>query len=305
MHCILRISVSTKHSTKAQRFFFSSIISQQFNKQCKMNISDNKTITDFLQEHGHLPTSVKGNNRWYLSPLRDEHTASFKVDVGKNVWYDFGLGKGGNLRTLIRLLFHGNNHNFPSDHSLEAGCLKTKRPEKGNASFSDITIMELKNHSLLSYLKRRGISETVATKYCKEIHYTNHGKRYYAVGFANRSGGYELRNAYFKGCISPKDISVIEHGNDECHVFEGFIDFLSYVELHGNCDAVVLNSVINVTKALGLLNKYHKVYCHLDNDEAGRNATMQIKMECVGDIVDASSEYAESKDINEFLCKRH
>lgn len=54
-----------------------------------MNISSNKTITDFLQEHGHQPTSVRGNNWWYLSPLRDEHMASFKVDVSKNVWYDF------------------------------------------------------------------------------------------------------------------------------------------------------------------------------------------------------------------------
>lgn len=65
-----------------------------------MNISDNMAITEFLQEHGYQPTSVKGNNWWYLSPLRNELTASFKVDVNKNVWYDFGLGKGGNLRTL-------------------------------------------------------------------------------------------------------------------------------------------------------------------------------------------------------------
>ena len=55
-----------------------------------MNISDNMAITEFLQEHGHQPTSVKGNNWWYLSPLRNELTASFKVDVNKNVWYDFG-----------------------------------------------------------------------------------------------------------------------------------------------------------------------------------------------------------------------
>lgn len=269
-----------------------------------MNISDDKTITDFLQEHGHNPTSVKGNNWWYLSPLRDERTASFKVDVSKNVWYDFGLGTGGNLRTLVKLLLHGNNYNLPSNHFFETGHPNTRQIEKSNASFSDITIMELKNHSLLSYLKKRGINEAIAVQYCKEIHYTNCGKRYYAVGFVNRNGGYEIRNAYFKGCISPKDISVIEHGNDNCHVFEGFIDFLSYVELHGGCDAVVLNSVINVTKALSVLNKYPKVYCHLDNDETGRNATMQIMSACVGDVIDASSEYAESKDINEFLCKR-
>lgn len=269
-----------------------------------MNKSDNKTITDFLQEHGHQPTSVRGDNWWYLSPLRDERTASFKVDVNKNVWYDFGLGKGGNLRTLVKLLLHGNNYDLPSDHFFETEHPKTRLPEKGNASFSDITIMELTNHFLFSYLKRRGISETIAAKYCKEIHYTNRGKRYYAIGFGNRCGGYEIRNAYFKGCISPKDISVIEHGDDDCHVFEGFIDFLSYVEMSGDCDAVVLNSVINITKALSILNKYHKVYCHLDNDEAGRNATKQIMRACPSDVIDVSSEYAESKDVNEFLCKR-
>ncbi len=269
-----------------------------------MNISSNKTITDFLQEHGHQPTSVKGNNWWYLSPLRDEHTASFKVDVSKNVWYDFGLGKGGNLRTLVRLLFHDNNNDLSSNHFFETKFPMTRQPKKSDIAFSDITIMELKNHSLLSYLKKRGINEAIAVLYCKEIHYTNRGKRYYAIGFVNRNGGYEVRNAYFKGCISPKDISIIEHGNDDCHVFEGFMDFLSYVELHGSCDAVVLNSVINVTKALGILDKYHKVYCHLDNDEAGCNATKQIMMACAREVVDASSEYAESKDINEFLCKR-
>lgn len=278
---------------------------QQLNKQSNMNISDNKAITDFLQVHGHQPTSVKGNNWWYLSPLRDEHTASFKVDVSKNVWYDFGLGKGGNLRTLIRLLFHENNHDLSSNYSFGAKFPKATSRQPDNLAFTDVTVMELRNRSLLCYLKGRGISGTIAAKYCKEIHYTNHDKRYYAVGFANRNDGYEIRNAYFKGCISPKDISVIEHGNEECHVFEGFIDFLSYVELHGECDAVVLNSVINVTKALSILNKYHKVYCHLDNDEAGRNATLQIMRVCECGVVDASSEYAESKDINDFLCKRH
>lgn len=272
-----------------------------------MNISSNKTITDFLQEHGHQPTSVRGNNWWYLSPLRDEHTASFKVDVSKNVWYDFGLGKGGNLRTLAKLVLYGNNKWQISNHVIEPTfpVIRNLQPnKKAYEAFTNVIVMELTNHSLLSYLKRRGISETIAVQYCKEIHYTNHGKRYYAVGFVNRCGGYEIRNAYFKGCISPKDISIITHDGDCCHVFEGFIDFLSYVELHGNCDAVVLNSVINVTKALDILNKYHKVYCHLDNDEAGRNAAKQIMRACVGDVIDASSEYAESKDINEFLCKR-
>lgn len=216
-----------------------------------MNISDNEKITNFLSEHGYQPTSIKGSNWWYLSPLRDEHTASFKVDVSKNVWYDFGLGKGGNLRTLAKLLFNDNNHDLPSGHSFEIKFSKTTSRQPDNIAFADITTMELTNHSLLYYLKGRGISASVATRYCKELHYTNHGKRYYAVGFANCCGGYEICNAYFKGCISPKDISIITHDRDCCHVFEGFIDFLSYVELHGDCDAVVLQFCHQCHKGFG------------------------------------------------------
>ena len=62
-----------------------------------MNSLDNKKIqiADFFAEKGYLPISKKGTNWWYLSPLHNENTASFKVNVDKNVWYDFGLGKGG------------------------------------------------------------------------------------------------------------------------------------------------------------------------------------------------------------------
>lgn len=73
-----------------------------------MNMFDYKNIhiTDFLAENGYQPTAKKGVNWWYLSPLHNERTASFKVDVNKNVWYDFGLSKGGNIITLASLLFH-------------------------------------------------------------------------------------------------------------------------------------------------------------------------------------------------------
>ena len=113
-----------------------------------------------------------------------------------------------------------------------------------------------------------------------------------------------MRNPYFKGCIVPKDISIIKNGYDVCHVFEGFIDFLSFIALHGDCDAVILNSIVNTSKAIAVLNKYKQVICHLDNDEAGRNATKQIVTSCNNNVVNASNEYADCKDINEYLCKR-
>jgi len=288
-------------------YIFSTI--QQFNNIRIMNSLDNKNIqiADFLAEKGYLPISKKGANWWYLSPLHNENTASFKVNVDKNVWYDFGLGKGGGLATLVNLLYHPNNfqdylHHLSGIRTSFPSTPKTTR--EGSETFSNVEVKSLANSALLKYLGKRGIAQQVASQYCKEVHYQNRDKSYFAVGFPNRSGGYEIRNAYFKGCISPKDISVISKGNKDCHVFEGFIDFLSYVVLHGDCDAIVLNSVINVPKSIDYLNRYDSVYCHLDNDKAGHDATEQIRILCKGNVIDASEEYGEAKDLNEFLCKR-
>ena len=96
------------------------------------------------------------------------------------------------------------------------------------------------------------------------------GKRYYAIGFRNRSGGLELRNRFFKGCIPPKDISLKRSGADVCAVFEGFMDYLSAMQLGIIAsDWLVLNSVSNVEKALQVLGDYQRIECYLDNDNAG------------------------------------
>lgn len=266
----------------------------------------NIQIADFLAENGYLPTAKKGANWWYLSPLHNERTASFKVDVNKNVWYDFGLSKGGNIITLVSLLYNTDDFSNLLRHisSIKDESHPVCLPrQKESPTFANIVIDDLRNPALLDYLASRGIGKDIAIRYCKEVHYTCNGKRYFAIGFPNRAGGFELRNPYFKGCIAPKDISIIKNGNNVCHVFEGFIDFLSFIVLHGDCDAVILNSIVNTSKAIMVLEEYKQVFCHLDNDEAGRNTTKQIITSCSIDVVDASNEYEDSKDLNEYLCK--
>ena len=67
------------------------------------------SISGFLSSKGYEPANKKGYKWWYLSPLHTEQTASFKVDLNKNVWYDFGLGKGGNIIDLAIELYHTQN----------------------------------------------------------------------------------------------------------------------------------------------------------------------------------------------------
>ena len=72
-----------------------------------MNIQEVKNIriADYLQSLGYTPVKQQGNSLWYKSPLREEKDASFKVNTELNKWYDFGLGKGGNIIALAEELY--------------------------------------------------------------------------------------------------------------------------------------------------------------------------------------------------------
>lgn len=112
----------------------------------------------------------------------------------------------------------------------------------------------------------------------------------------------ELRNRFFKGCIPPKDISLKRNGSEVCAVFEGFMDYLSAMQMGIIAsDWLVLNSVSNVEKALQVLGDYQRIECYLDNDEAGRRTFDRLRVNFGDKVVDCSSLYAGHKDLNEYL----
>jgi len=73
-----------------------------------MNIAAAKKIdlVEYLASFGFNPSKIRKGHLWYLSPLRDERTASFKVDRQQNVWYDHGLSKGCNFIDLAVLYYN-------------------------------------------------------------------------------------------------------------------------------------------------------------------------------------------------------
>ena len=93
-------------------------------------------------------------------------------------------------------------------------------------SFQQLEIVPLSSPALLSYLQGRGINLELTKRECREARYTHNGKRYFAIAFPNGSGGFEVRNPYFKGCIAPKEIPHIRQAGKArtaCYVFEGFM----------------------------------------------------------------------------------
>ena len=269
-------------------------------------------IADFLSAIGILPQKQKGGILWYNAPYRTERTPSFKVDTNKNVWFDFGVGKGGDIFDLAGEFIGSDDFLLRAAFIAKSGTCplpvlkQPQRSEKKETVFEDIWVRPLQDTRLLDYLEERGINAHVAIPNCEEVRYRVHGKRYYAIGFRNDAGGLELRNRFFKGCIPPKDISLKHNGSDVCAVFEGFMDYLSAMQLGIIAsDQLVLNSVSNVEKAVKALQGYGRIECFLDNDDAGRR-TFQRLHDCFGEkVIDRSALYADHKDLNDYLLSKN
>ena len=270
-------------------------------------------IAVFLARLGHEPVRRSGNELWYLAPYRGERTSSFRVNVAKQLWYDFGLGKGGDIFTLAgefaqsvdfmeQARFIAKAANMVVDRSEKP----TYQPKPAEPAFEGVEAVPLLRSPLTDYLAERGIPYAVASHHCFRLNYGVRGKRYFAVGFPNMAGGYEVRSRHFKGCIPPKDVSLVKLENtaaDVCSVFEGFMDFLSAATLGivGNGDSLVLNSVSNVEKAMKHLDGYGRIDCYLDRDEAGRRTLDVLGKRYDGRVCDRSALYDGCKDLNEFL----
>lgn len=191
------------------------------------------------------------------------------------------------------------------------------RQRASEPSFQHLEVRELTHPALLRYLQERRINIALARAECKELHFVHNGKPYFAIGFPNVAGGYEVRNRFFKGCIAPKDISHIRQSGEpreKCLVFEGMTDYFSFLTLRmKNCptmpnldrqDYIILNSISNVSKAIDVLHGYERIHCLLDNDEAGRNAYWELAGEFAGRIRDFSQNYNGYKDLNDYLCSK-
>jgi hypothetical protein len=271
-------------------------------------------LVDYLASLGHQPEYVKrGRDFWYLSPLRSEGEASFKVNRELNRWYDHGLGKGGNLidfglayfNCTVRELIDKIRPDFSfQQHERRKRSAGGEHVEKE----SRITILsdrDLYAYSLINYLHERRIPVSISQLFCREVSYRLNGRNYFGIGFKNDAGGYEIRNAFSKLSSSPKDITRLGKAGDQLHVFEGFFDLLSFQTLYGNDpayagDLLILNSAAFFERARPLMTEYKVKNLWLDNDTTGRAYT-QFALSLNEGFTDRSGLYAQHKDLNDML----
>ena len=279
-------------------------------------------IVEYLERKGIKPVRKTPTYAMYRSPLREETHPSFKVDTEKNLWIDYAEGRGGSIIDLcmrmegctlseaIRRL--GQNapdngtYNFLNDF-----VPNNPQPAMAvNGARRLIEISDTLSPHLQDYLtKERCIDLEKAMPFLKCISYEVRSRLYQAIGFANLSGGYELRDdKTFKGTIAPKDITPIftDRAEPVC-IFEGFMDFLSFLsmkeEITNHC--LVMNSLSNVARTIRYLNDRHLTHIRafLDNDEAGRRAVQDF-IKAGFHVEDMNIHYKDFKDLNDFHVSR-
>lgn len=293
-----------------------------------MNCAQAKTIPipTLLASLGMTPLRYDSQGSFYRSPWspNGDHHPSLQVSPDGHAFHDWSSGKSGSIIDLV-MQFEGVMSVSDALHVIEGVApanltpLLTPSPAGKKKKEESAIIMDyvtvLRDRRLLGYLWGRGIHREVAVEYCREVHYhlsTRPDSPYYAIGLQNDSGGYELRNAFVKQAAAPKDISTVTD-LAECpfFVFEGFIDFLSAVEIGllpshaATWNAIVMNSTALVEKTIVALSNSNAstVYCLLDHDDAGRRATHDI-IEAFPTATDYSSFYEAYNDLNDYLVER-
>ena len=281
-------------------------------------------IVEYLERKGIKPVRKTPTYAMYRSPLREETHPSFKVDTEKNLWIDYGEGRGGSIIDLcmrmegctlseaIRRL--GQNASLDAAYGLskEKSDIDTSpvTPWQPSGARKLIEVSDTLPSHLEAYLAdKRCIDLNRARPFLKCICYEVRGRRYQAIGFANLSGGYELRDdKTFKGTIAPKDITPIftDRAEPVC-IFEGFMDFLSFLSMKEEVTNhyLVMNSVSNVARTIRYLNDRHLTHIRafLDNDEAGRRAVQDF-IKAGFHVEDMNIHYKDFKDLNDFHVSR-
>ena len=279
-------------------------------------------IVEYLERKGIKPVRKTPTYAMYRSPLREETHPSFKVDTEKNLWIDYAEGRGGSIIDLcmrmegctlseaIHRLGQNASDNGTSSFLNDFVPNNSQPVMAVNGARRLIEISDTLPSHLQDYLtKERCINLEKAMPFLKCISYEVRSRLYQAIGFANLSGGYELRDdKTFKGTIAPKDITPIFTDRTEpvC-IFEGFMDFLSFLsmkeEITNHC--LVMNSVSNVARTIRYLNDRHLTHIRafLDNDEAGRR-TVQDFIKAGFHVEDMNIHYKDFKDLNEYHVSR-
>lgn len=295
-----------------------------------VNVDDLREIpiSDFLARLGHHPVRKSGKELFYHSMLREtkQDTPSLTVWDEGGKWIDRGGPNstgihGGSIVQLglaywPQLSFVEVLNKIKETCDMQVSMIPAYKPvksaseqEQNGYTFELVRTGPIgRNFVLTKYLEERGILD-VAHGHLQEIYYRNrldneNKNTFYAIGWKNDQDNWEFTNAKgFKSSIGKKGISVIPGNQEHAVLFEGYMDYLSWLKVNrpdSAPTAIVLNSIVQLKNAIERVKGIPTVDVYFDNDDPGRNCTQRL-IEAVPQAKDRSGVYGAYKDYNDML----
>lgn len=216
-------------------------------------------IKDILSKLEIYPVYSSGRKLYYSSPdNNDAGKVGIIVDTSRNRWID--INARSNYGTNYELVSYLKSIDveackewilsaFPACYSADSDFADIEEFHS-EAKYTRITRNEpIASKRFFKFLQYEQLSINVASKYCREISYCSsaRGTTGRGIGLENISGGFGVINR--RGAINagPPDIAIVYANhpiNNDCFLFVGLRDFLTYVTIYGELenDTIVLFS---------------------------------------------------------------
>lgn len=247
------------------------------NSQNISSVLEQVSISTLLACLGHKPAKIIGEDEFFFNVLRKtDAKPTFVVNNRLNTWYDRLTQKGGNLVDFGLAYWPDLNRNEVVEKIIKLfnDCQKLQnrvpqRLRKRKAQKIPIyQIEEIRpigfSSEITAYLQSQGLWEMSIGR-MKEVYYyfideKGIRKDFYAAGWPNENGGWEVISKNFSGCLLNKGMTFIS-GSHELIIFDDFLTYLSwqYANRLSNPSILILNYPEFIEAAKTRARKFHEV----------------------------------------------
>lgn len=261
------------------------------------------------------------------------------LKISNGMWYWFSKGIGG--KSALEYLIKVKDYSFIEAMAEILDCNYEKNDYQYKIKKQPSIELQLpeKNENcnkVIKYLESRGIDKDIILE-CIDKDLIYESKDYHNAVFVGYDNEFNPKFACVRATNSSRYMHDCYGSNKACsfkliannkenntvHLFESAIDLLSYAAIlkmknidYHNENLLSLSGVYQPAKEIGnskmpialtlfLFNNknINKIYLHLDNDAAGRNATLGLKFAIDNNYKVIDDPPKIGKDFNDYLCE--
>ncbi|MEJ5962894.1 hypothetical protein [Pedobacter immunditicola] len=259
-----------------------------------VSIKEQVPLSTLLSRLGYQPAKSSGDEQLYLNVLRDAETRpTFAINTQLDMWFDRFTKKSGDiidfgmaywpdltsdqvLEKITQLCTSSQEISVRStDHRAGRKRRAIKIPYYHIAETRPLGC----NPEITTYLQSQGLWE-ISVGQLKEVYYyvvdeKHRRKDFFAAGWQNENGGWEVKGRNFSGCLGRKGMSFIPGDEKKLVLFEEYIAYLSWKYEHraSNASILVMNSPEFLPAAKSRATKFRDVAVFLSKDLDGQLLT--------------------------------